>query len=193
MKDRRFGLARNKRGAAGCACYGCYEGSVAGCLASFLGDALVGVGGNPEDVGVCEGVGGFCEVFPTHLRVEALDEGYGAFCFGTYGFQTCVTHAVGECFGTGDEYFGACGYVLCEQRGACLCGADDSFCSGVHAQFTQVLCYGFYGARCVVGDEDDRYVEFFFGAVERFGRTFDGEGTRVDYAVQIGEEGIVAG
>ena len=83
--------------------------------------------------------------------------------------------------------------MLCEQCGACLCGADDSFCSGVHAQFAQVLCYGFYRARCVVGDEDDRYVEFFFGTVERFGCTFDGEGTRVDYAVQVGEEGIVAG
>ena len=30
---------------------------------------------------------------------------------------------------------------LCEQCGACLCGADDSFCSGVHAQFAQAPKY----------------------------------------------------
>ena len=193
MEDGRFGLARDERCAAGCACHCRNEGSVTGRLAAFLGDGLVGIGCNPQYIGVCEGVGGFREVFPAHLRVEALDEGYGTFCFGAYGFQTCIAHTVGKGIGAGDEHLGACGYVLCEQRGACLCGADDSFCSGVHAQFTQVLCYGFYGARCIVGDEDDRYVEFFFGAVERFGRTFDGEGARVDYAVQVGEEGIVAG
>ena len=193
MEDWCFGFTRDERGTARGSCYGCDEGAVTGCLASFLGDALVSVSCNPENVGVCEGVGGFREVFPSDLGVESLDDGYGAFFFLAYGFEAYRTNAVGECFGAGDEYFGACGYMLCKQCCACLCGADDASCSGVHAQFTQVLCYGFYGTRCVVGDEDDRYVDFFFSAVECFGCTFDGEGACVDYAVQVGEEGIVAG
>ncbi len=138
-----------------------------------------------HSIGVCSGR---LQVFPTHLRVEALDEELQAFC--RYVRVPGLRHTPIGSFGTGDEY--RSGYVLCGRCGACLCRAGDSFCSGVHTQFSQVLCaLRILQARCVVGNEDDRYIEFFFSAVEAPGIFTDGEG-RVDYAVRSEREGIGA-
>ena len=185
MEDGGFGLARNERGTARSGCHGCDEGAVAGGLAAFLGDGLVGVSGDPQHLRVSEGVGGFREILPSHLRVKALNEGYWPLGLGAYGFQACVAHTVGEGLGTGNQHFGARGNLLREKLCAGLRGADDSFCPGVHSKVAQVFCDGFYRTGSIVSHEDDRYVELFLRTVEGFGSPLDGEGAGVDNAVQV--------
>ena len=157
-------------------CYGCDEGTVTGCLASFLGDALVSVSCNPENVGVCEGVGGFRESSHPILGSNPWMTATGAFFFLAYRFEAYCTNTVGKCFGAGDEYFGACGYMLCKQCCACL--------SGLTTRPARCTTPG--SRRCSATDsterdallvtKNDRYVEFFFSTVERFGCAFDGKG-----------------